>query len=64
MLVSIIARNLKPGYVPRPPSNRETTKMKTHGLLMDDLKIYKAGKTQLEKVIKEVTVVISQMGSP
>ena len=44
--------------MPGPPSNRETRKMKTHGLLMDDLKIYTAVKTQLEKVMKEVTAVV------
>ena len=52
MIVSFVVRNLKLGYVPGPPSNRETKKMKTHGLLMDDLKIYTLGKTQLEKVMK------------
>ena len=57
---TFIVRNLKLGYVPGPPSNRE--KMKTHGLLMDDLKIYTAGKTQLEKVMKEVTVVMKSIG--
>ena len=36
--------------------------MKTHGLLMDDLKIYTSGKTQLEKVMKEVTVVMKSIG--
>ena len=61
MIVSFIVRNLKLGYVPRPPLNRETKKMKTHGLLMDDLKIYTAGKTQLEKVMKEVTVVMKSI---
>ena len=55
-------RNLKLGYVPRPPSNRETKKMKTHRLLMDDLKIYTAGKTHIEKVMKEVTVVMKSIG--
>ena len=35
--------------------------MKTHELLMDGLKIYTAGKTQLEKVIKEVTVVMKSI---
>ena len=44
MIVSFIVRNLKLGYVPGPPSNRETKKMKTHGLLMDDLKLYTSGK--------------------
>ena len=39
MILSFIVRNLKLGYVPGPPSNRETRKMKTHGLLIDDLKI-------------------------
>ena len=62
MIVSFIVRNLKLGYVPGPPSNRETKKMKTHGLLMDDLKIYTSGKTQLEKVMKEVTVVMKSIG--
>ena len=36
--------------------------MKTHGLLMDDLKIYTTGKTQLEKAMKEVTVVMKRIG--
>ena len=62
MIVSFIVRNLKLGYVPGPPSNRETKKMKTHGLLMDDLKIYTSWKTQLEKVMKEVTVVMKSIG--
>ena len=61
MIVSFIVRNLKLGYVPGPPSNRETRKMKTHGLLMDDLTMYTAGKTQLEKVMK-VTVVMKSIG--
>ena len=62
MIVSSIVRNLKLGYVPGPLSNRETKKVKTHGLLMDDLKIYTAGKTQLEKVMKEVTIVMKSIG--
>ena len=62
MIVSFIVRNLKLGYVPGPPSNRETKKMKTHGLLMDGLKIYTSGKTQLEKVMKEVKVVMKSIG--
>ena len=37
MTVSFIVRNLKLGYAPGMPSNRETRKMKTHGLLMDDI---------------------------
>ena len=45
MIVSFIVRNLKLGYVPGPLSNRETKKVKMHGLLMDDLKIYTVGKT-------------------
>ena len=62
MIVSFIVRNLKLGYVPVPPSNGETKKMKTNELLMDDLKIYTAGKTQLERVMKEVTVVMKSIG--
>ena len=62
MIVSFIVRNLKLGYVPGPPLNRETKKIKTHGLLIDDLKIYTAGKTQVEKVMKEVTVLMRSIG--
>ena len=62
MIVSFIVRNLKLGYVPGPPLNRETRKMKMHGLSMDDLTIYTAGKTQLEKVMKEVTIVMKSIG--
>ena len=61
MIVSFIVRNLKLRRVPGPPSNKEIKKMKTHGLLMDDLRIYTGGKTQLEKVMKEVTVVTNSI---
>ena len=62
MIVSFIVRNLKLGYVPGPPLYRETKKIKTHGLLIDDLKIYTAGKTQVEKVMRQVTVLMRSIG--
>ena len=34
----------------RPPGNRNSNQMKTHGLLMDDLKVYITSHQQLEKV--------------
>ena len=62
--ISYKIRNMKLGYVPGPPTARDTRKMKTHGVMMDDLKIYTTGEKQLEKGINELTDAMKSMGSP
>ena len=53
--ISYQIRNMKLGKVPGPHTPRDTRKMKTHVVLMDDLKIYTTGEKPLEKVINELT---------
>ena len=53
---------MKLGYVPGPPTARDTRKITTHGVLMDDLKIYTTGGKQMEKVINELTDAMKSIG--
>ena len=48
-------------YILGPPSDRENRKVKTHVLLMDDLKMYTARKTKLEKIMKAVIVLLKSI---
>ena len=45
-----------------PPGNRNSNQMKTHGLLMDDLKVYSTSHQQLEKLIQEAAYVMEKTG--
>ena len=60
--ISYKIRNMKLGYVPGLPTARDTRKMKTHGVLMDDLKINTTREKQLEKVINELTDAMRSIG--
>ena len=53
---------MKLGYIPGPPGNRSSNQMKTHGLLMDDLKVYSTSHQQLEKVIQQAAYVMEKTG--
>ena len=53
---------MKLGYIPGPSGNRNPNKMKTHGLLMDDLKVYSTSHQQLEKVIQQAAYVMEKTG--
>ena len=47
IIISYTIRQMKLGYIPGPPGNRNSNQMKTHGLLMDDLKVYSTSHQQL-----------------
>ena len=53
---------MKLGYIPGPPGNRNSNQMKTHGLLMDDLKLYSTSHQQFEKVIQQAAYVMEKTG--
>ena len=53
---------MKLGYIPGPPGIRNTSQMKTHGLLMDDLNVYSTSYQQLEKVIQQASYVMEKTG--
>ena len=53
---------MKLGYIPGPPGNRNSNQMKTHGLLMDGLKVYSTSDQQLEKVIQQTVYVMEKTG--
>ena len=53
---------MKLGYIPGPPGNRNSNKMKTHGLLMYDLNVYSTSHQQLEKVIQQAASVMEKTG--
>ena len=53
---------MKLGYIPGPLGNGNSNQMKTHGLLMDDLKVYSTSDQQLEKVIQLAAYVMENTG--
>ena len=53
---------MKLGYTAGPPGNRNSNQMKTHGLLMDDLKVYSTSHQHLEKVIQQTAYVMEKTG--
>ena len=59
IIISYAIRQMKLGYV---PDNRNSNQMKTHGLLMDDLKVYSTSHQQLEKVIHQAAYVMEKTG--
>ena len=62
MIISYTIRQMKLGYIPGPPGNRNSNQMKTHGLLMDDLKVYSTSYQQPEKVIQQTAHLIEKTG--
>ena len=60
IIISYTIRQRELGYIPGPPGNRNSYQMKTHGLLMDDLKVYSTSHQQLEKVIQQVAYVMEK----
>ena len=62
IIISYTIRQMKLGYIPGPPGNRNSNQMKTHGLLMDDLKVYSTSHQQLEKVIQQTAYVMEKTG--
>ena len=55
IIISYTIRQMNLGYIPGPPRNRNSNQMKTHRLLMDDLKVYRTSHQQLGKVIQQAT---------
>ena len=53
---------MKLGCIPGPPDNRNSNQMKTHGLLLDDLKVYSTSHRELEKVIQQAAYVMEKTG--
>ena len=53
IIILYTIRQMKLGYIPGPPGNRNSNQMKTHGLLMDDLNVYSTSHQQLEKIIQQ-----------
>ena len=62
IIVSYTIRQIKFGYIPGPPGNRNSNQMKTHGLLMNDINVYSTSHQQLEKVIQQAAYVIEKRG--
>ena len=62
IIISYTIRQMKLGYIPGPPGNRNSNQIKTHGLLMDDLKVYSTSHQQLEKVIQQTAYVMEKKG--
>ena len=62
IIISYTIRQMKLGYIPGPPGDRNSNQMKTHGLLMDDLKVYSTSHQQLEKVIQQTAYVMEKTG--
>ena len=62
IIISYTIRQMKLGYIPRPPGNRNSNQMQTHGLLMDDQKFYSTSHQQLEKVIQQAAYVMEKTG--
>ena len=50
IIISYTIRQVKLGYIPGPLGNRNSNQMKTHGLLMDDLKVHSTSHQQLENL--------------
>ena len=49
VIISYTFRQMKLGYIPGPPGNRNSNQMKTHGLLMDDLNVYSTSHQRLKR---------------
>ena len=62
ILISYTIRQMKHGYIPGPPGNRNSNQMETHGLLMNDLKVYSTSHQQLEKVIQQAAYEMEKTG--
>ena len=62
MIISYTVRQMKLEYIPGIPDNGNSNQMKTHGLLMDDLKVYSTNHQQLEKAIQQAAYVIEKTG--
>ena len=60
IIISYTIRQMKLGHMPGPPSNRNSNQMKTHGLLMDDLRVYSTSHQRLEKVIQQAAYVMEK----
>ena len=62
IIISYTIRQMKLGYILGPPGKRNSNQMKTHGLLMDDVKVYSTSHQQLEKVIQHAAYVMEKTG--
>ena len=62
IIISYAIRQMKLEYIPGPLGNRNSNQMKTHGLLMDDLKVYSTSHQQLEKVIQQAAYMMEKTG--
>ena len=62
IIISYTIRQMKLEHIPGSPGNRNSDQMKTHGLLMDDLKVYSTSHQQLEKVIQQAAYVMEKTG--
>ena len=62
IIISYTIRQKKLEYILGPPGNRNSDQMKTHDLLINDLKDYSTSHQQLDKVIQQTTYVMEKTG--
>ena len=62
LMVSIIMRRKRIGYVPGPPGKRDTHLMRSHFIFMDDFKGLTSTETSLRVIIDTSSEILEEIG--
>ena len=62
IVVSIIVKNLRNGYIPGSPGKRDASKMRSHIILMDDFKGFSSNEESFKELLTTSIDILQEVG--